>query len=62
MSTTLSPAPPRPPQLEPSQDPDALIEEARRRARRRRALYGLSALLAAGAAVAGIWGSHRGGA
>jgi dipeptidyl aminopeptidase/acylaminoacyl peptidase len=62
MSTTLPPAPTRPPQLEPSQDLDALIEEARRRARRRRALYGLSALLAAGAAVAGIWGSHRGGA
>jgi dipeptidyl aminopeptidase/acylaminoacyl peptidase len=61
MSTTLPPAPPRRPHVEPPQDLEALIEEARRRARRRRAWYGLSAMLAAGATVAGFWGFGSGG-
>ena len=55
MSTTLPPAPPRPPEIGPD-ELEALIKEARRRARRRRALYGLSVLLAAGALVAGLKG------
>jgi dipeptidyl aminopeptidase/acylaminoacyl peptidase len=61
MSTTLPPAPPRTPRVESPQDLEALIEEARRRARRRRAWYGLSAMLAAGATVAGFWGFSNGG-
>jgi len=60
MSTTLSPAPPRPPEIGPD-ELEALIKEARRRARRRRALYGLSALLAVGAVVAGLEGFGGGG-
>ena len=58
MSTTLTPAPPRPPDVDPL---EALIKEARRRARRRRALYGVSGLLAAGALVAGFYGFGGGG-
>lgn len=58
---TLSPAPPRPPGLDVPPDPEALIQEARRRARRRRGLYALAGLLAAGAAVAGFDGFHGGG-
>jgi dipeptidyl aminopeptidase/acylaminoacyl peptidase len=61
MSTTLPPAPPRHTELDAPDELEALIEEARRRARRRRALYGIAGMLAAGAALAGLWGSHRGG-
>jgi hypothetical protein len=58
MSGTQTPAPPRPPDVDPL---EALIKEARRRARRRRALYGASALLAAGSVVAGFYGFSGGG-
>ena len=57
MSSTLTPAPPRPPDVDPL---EALIKEARRRARRRRALYCASALLAAGSVVAGLHGFNGG--
>ena len=60
MSTILPPAPPLPPDLGSAPDPEALIEEARRRARRRRALYALAGLLAAGAAITGFAGFHGG--
>jgi len=42
VSTILPPAPQLPPDLDSAPDPEALIEEARRRARRRRALYALA--------------------
>jgi hypothetical protein len=60
VSTILPPAPPLPPDLGSAPDPEALIEEARRRARRRRALYALAGLLAAGAAITGFAGFHGG--
>jgi len=44
MTDVMAPAPPRPPQ----DDPEALIEEARRRARRRRLAYGAAVALALG--------------
>jgi WD40-like Beta Propeller Repeat len=59
VSTVLTPKQPGPPDVDPL---EALIKEARRRARRRRACYGASALLAAGAVVAGFHGFNgRGG-
>src|SRR5438105_5419418 len=42
-------------------DPDALIEEARQRARRRRAAYGLAALLALAAALVAFFEAGGGG-
>jgi len=60
VSTILPPAPPRPPDHDAAPDPEALIEEARRRARRRRGLYALAGLLAAGAAITGFAGFHGG--
>ena len=60
MSTILPPAPRLPPDLDSAPDPEALIEEARRRARRRRALYALAGLLAAGAGISGFAGFHGG--
>jgi len=56
-------APPRPPDLDAPADPEALealIEEARRRARRRRQAYGLAALLLA-TLGAGSFFAFRGG-
>jgi hypothetical protein len=58
MSTILTPKQPGPPDVDPL---EALIKEARRRARRRRAWYGASSLLAAGAVVAGFHGFNGGG-
>jgi hypothetical protein len=53
-------APPRPPRPSAPVDPEALIEEARRRARRRR--IGLAVLLVAGAGIAAFIGfGGRGG-
>ena len=60
MSTILPPTPTLPPDHDSAPDPEALIEEARRRARRRRALYALAGLLAAGAAITGFAGFHGG--
>ena len=54
--------PPRPSLPDPQQDPEALIEEARRRAQRRRRRIGASVLLAVGltAAFAHVyWGGQR---
>jgi hypothetical protein len=46
----------------PGVDPlEALIEEARRRARRRRRLYGLSVTLIVGAGIIGIFAGRGGG-
>jgi len=52
--------PPRPTHTE-TQDLDALIKEARRRARRRKMLYALAALLVAGGIAAGVGTSLSGG-
>src|SRR5436190_22938410 len=52
--------PPRPAHTE-TQDLDALIKEARRRARRRKMLYALAALLVAGGIAAGVGTSLSGG-
>jgi WD40-like Beta Propeller Repeat len=54
--TSAPPTDPRDPQT----DPEALIEEARRRAQRRRRLYGASVLLAAAIGAGGYFGSGRG--
>lgn len=55
-------APPRPPQPRVPADPEALIEEARRRARRRRLWYTASALIAAAGSLAVFGWGHGGGA
>ena len=71
MTATAPPRPPRPatpspaatPRSDPRDpliDPDALIEEARKRARRRRRLYGASFLLAAAAGAGALFGSGYG--
>jgi uncharacterized protein DUF4232 len=64
MAVTLEPEPASPPHLAVLPDPEALIQEARRRARRRRlALEGAVTVLAAAAVVAasviGRSGAHR---
>jgi dipeptidyl aminopeptidase/acylaminoacyl peptidase len=53
-------APPRPPRLSEPVDLDALIEEARRRARRRRQAYGACLLLAALVGLGVFFGLGRG--
>jgi Tol biopolymer transport system component len=63
MTVGADPKPPAPREVEtpPGLDPlEALIEEARRRARRRRQLYGLSLTLAA-AALIGLFAGRSGG-
>jgi hypothetical protein len=64
MTVAAPPKPPAPREVEarPQVDPlEALIEEARRRARRRRQLYGLSAALIAAAALIGLFAGRGGG-
>jgi Tol biopolymer transport system component len=60
MTTGLRPPPVRPQRVEVHDDPEALIREARRRARRRRALYTLAALLAATASGIAFSRIHAG--
>jgi hypothetical protein len=61
-TTTLPPVPPPgPPSVDEREELEALIKEARSRARRRRALYAIAAVLAAGSAAAGFSSFHGGG-
>jgi WD40 repeat protein len=64
MTVSAGAKPPAPREVEtpPGVDPlEALIEEARRRARRRRQLYGLSLTLIAAAALIGLFAKRGGG-
>jgi len=55
-------APPRAPRPSAHEDPEALIEEARRRARRRRLWYTVAVLVAAAGSLAVFGPGHGGGA
>jgi hypothetical protein len=59
--SVASPSPPRTPQAADPSALEALIKEARRRARRRRALYAIAAVLLVGAGVAGYFGTRAPG-
>ena len=61
MTVTAPPRRPVPAVPVPHEDPEALIEEARRRARRRRLTYAASALFVAGAGASALFGFGGGG-